>query len=89
MDWHIYLIWLAVASVITFLVYGIDKAQAKMGACRVPQVALHVLSLVGGFPGGWAGRSIFRHKTQKGFFVFVLTISTLIHLSLAYWLFFK
>jgi uncharacterized membrane protein YsdA (DUF1294 family) len=88
MDWHFYLIWLGVASVITFLLYGFDKAQSKGDGWRVPEAVLHGLALVGGFPGGWAGRSIFHHKTKKGFFVFVLAVSTLIHLGLAYWLIF-
>ncbi len=88
MDWHLYWIWLAIASGITFLLYGFDKAQSKMGGWRVPEVVLHGLALSGGFPGGWAGRSMFRHKTKKGFFVFVLAVSTAIHLGLGYWLFF-
>ncbi len=89
MYWQLYLIWLAVASVITFLLYGIDKAQSKMGGWRVPEGVLHILALSGGFPGGWAGRSMFRHKTQKGLFVFVLGVSTALHLGLAYCLFFR
>jgi uncharacterized membrane protein YsdA (DUF1294 family) len=87
MGLHFYWIWLAAASVTTFLLYGIDKAQAKRGGRRVPEAVLHILALAGGFLGGWAGRSLFRHKTQKGFFIFVLTVSTLIHL--VYWLFFR
>jgi uncharacterized membrane protein YsdA (DUF1294 family) len=86
MDWRLYWLWLAIASGITFLLYGLDKAQSKSGGWRVPEVVLHVLALSGGFPGGWAGRSLFRHKTKKGFFVFVLTVSTVIHLGLGYWL---
>ena len=81
--------WLAIASGITFLLYGFDKAQSKLGGRRVPEVILHGLALSGGFPGGWAGRSIFRHKTKKGFFVFVLSVGTAIHLGLAYWLFWR
>jgi uncharacterized membrane protein YsdA (DUF1294 family) len=88
MDWQFYWIWLAIASVLTFLLYGFDKAQSKKRGWRVPEVILHVLALSGGFPGGWAGRSVFRHKTQKGFFVFVLVVSTAIHLGLWYWLIF-
>ncbi len=88
MDWHLYWIWLAIASGITFLLYGFDKAQSKMGGWCVPEVVLHGCALSGGFPGGWAGRSMFRHKTKKGFFVFVLAVSTAIHLGLGYWLFF-
>jgi len=89
MGWQLYLIWLAIASVITFILYGIDKSQSKKSGWRAPEVVLHVLALLGGFPGGWAGRSIFRHKTKKISFIFVLTLSTLIHLGLVYWLFLR
>ncbi len=86
MLWQIYGIWLGLASIVTFILYGYDKSQAKNKGWRIPEVALHGLALAGGFPGGWLGRSIFRHKTQKFFFAFVLTVSTLIHLGLIYWL---
>jgi uncharacterized membrane protein YsdA (DUF1294 family) len=88
MDWHLYWIWLAIASVITFLLYGFDKTQSKMGGWRVPEIVLHGLVLLGGFPGGWAGRSMFRHKTKKRFFLCVLAVSTAIHLGLGCWLIF-
>jgi uncharacterized membrane protein YsdA (DUF1294 family) len=87
MGWQFYLIWVAVASGITFLLYGFDKAQSKKGGWRVPEIVLHGLALAGGFPSGWVGRSVFRHKTKKGIFVFVLAVSTAIHLGLVYWLF--
>lgn len=89
MDWQLYLLWLAVASVVTFIFYGFDKARARAGGWRVPEATLHWLALLGGFPGGWAGRSIFRHKTRKGMFTFVLILSTALHLGLAWWLFFR
>jgi uncharacterized membrane protein YsdA (DUF1294 family) len=89
MGWQFYLIWVVIASGITFLLYGLDKAQSKNGGWRVPEVVLHGLALAGGFPGGWAGRSIFRHKTKKGIFVFVLVVSTALHLGLVYWLFIR
>jgi uncharacterized membrane protein YsdA (DUF1294 family) len=88
MDWRLYLAWIAITSCVTFLVYGFDKSQAKKGGQRVPEFTLHVLALAGGFPGGWLGRLVFRHKTQKWFFTFVLATSFLIHLGLVYWLFF-
>ena len=89
MGWYLYWIWLAAASVITFLLYGFDKARSKNGGWRVPEIVLHGLALAGGFPGGWVGRSVFRHKTKKGIFVFVLAVSTVIHLVLVYWLLFR
>ena len=87
--WHIYLAWLAVMSVITFILYGYDKTQARKSGWRIPEKTLHWMALAGGFPGGWLGRSIFRHKTRKGFFLFILIVSTALHLGLAYWLFFR
>jgi uncharacterized membrane protein YsdA (DUF1294 family) len=87
MYWYLYLIWLAIASVVTFILYGFDKARSKTGGWRVPEAVLHAWALAGGFPGGWAGRSLFRHKTQKGFFMFVLAVSTALHLGLVCWLY--
>ena len=87
--WQIYLVWLAAASIITFIIYGYDKIQAKRNGRRVPEKYLHWLALAGGFPGGWLGRSIFRHKTSKGVFLFFLVISTLIHLAFAGWIYFN
>ena len=80
---------MAVASLSTFILYGYDKSQARKGGWRVPEKVLHWWALLGGFPGGWAGRAVFRHKTRKGFFLFILAISTLIHLGIWYWLFWR
>ena len=87
--WQIYLIWLSAASIITFIFYGYDKFQAIRNGWRVPAKYLHWLALLGGFAGGWLGRFVFRHKTKKGIFLFILIISTIIHLGLAGWLYFK
>ena len=85
--WNFYWIWLIALSIITFLLYGYDKGQAKLGGLRVPEIVLHVLALMGGFPGGWLGRAVFRHKTRKLLFTVVLILSTLIHLGIIYLLF--
>jgi uncharacterized membrane protein YsdA (DUF1294 family) len=85
MDLRYYLIWLAIISLVTFILYGFDKARAKSNGWRVPEIVLHISALTGGFPGGWAGRSLFRHKTRKGTFTFVLILSTLLHMGLVYW----
>ena len=84
-----YLIWLAVTSIITFVLYGLDKARSKRkGARRMPEITLHVLALAGGFIGGWVGRSLFHHKTKKGIFVFILIVSTVIHAGVVWWVVF-
>ncbi len=86
-DWQIYTGWVVILSVITFILYGVDKAQARRGGRRVRELYLHGLALLGGFPGGWFGRSVFRHKTDRAFFGFILVLSTVIHLVLVYFLF--
>jgi uncharacterized membrane protein YsdA (DUF1294 family) len=54
-----------VLSVVTFVAYGLDKSAAEKGRWRTPESALHLLSLVGGWPGALAGQRVFRHKTRK------------------------
>jgi uncharacterized membrane protein YsdA (DUF1294 family) len=86
--WHLYWTWLVTLSLITFVMYGFDKGQSKRDGLRVPEIVLHGLALFGGFPGGWLGRWLFRHKTQKVIFLIVLVVSTLLHIGVIYYLFF-
>jgi uncharacterized membrane protein YsdA (DUF1294 family) len=55
----------------------------------VPEIVLHGLALLGGFPGGWLGRAVFRHKTRKPAFIVVLIVSTVVHVAVIYWLFLR
>ena len=80
--------WIAALSLVTFGAYGYDKRQAAAGGRRTPELALHALSLAGGFPGGWAGRAYFRHKTKHTSFLVVLIAATLLHAALIYVLYF-
>jgi uncharacterized membrane protein YsdA (DUF1294 family) len=82
-----YWMWLVALSVITWALYGFDKAQAKRGGLRVPEMVLHGLALLGGFAGGWLGRWMFHHKTRKRSFTVVLAASTLLHAGLIIYLF--
>ena len=79
-----YIDWLVAWSISLFLLYGIDKTQAKRGGWRVPEIVLHGLALIGGFIGGWLGMFIFHHKTQKPVFKVVLAIATIIGIVLFY-----
>ena len=85
-SWSFYWVWLITLSIITFILYGYDKGQAKLGGTRVPEVVLHGLALLGGFLGSWLGRAIFRHKTRKTSFTVVLVIATIIHLAIIFFL---
>ena len=87
-DWNPFLIWISAVSLVTLILYGYDKTQAKMGGTRVPEIVLHGLALAGGFLGGWLGRWIFHHKTRKPVFTVVLVISTILYTGIAIYLLF-
>jgi uncharacterized membrane protein YsdA (DUF1294 family) len=57
-----------IASSLAFVAYGIDKAAAIGGAWRIPEAFLHLLGLVGGWPGALIAQRIFRHKSRKASF---------------------
>jgi uncharacterized membrane protein YsdA (DUF1294 family) len=61
---HKVLIYLAVITVVTFLVYGIDKWKAQHKRWRIPESVLLGLAAIGGSVGAWLGMKIWRHKTQ-------------------------
>ena len=86
-QWILFWVWLLSAGVATVVAYGYDKLQAAQGSWRVPEMVLHLLSLAGGFLGGWAGMLGFRHKTQKTVFTVVLALATVVWLVIGYfWL---
>lgn len=64
------------ASVVTFAVYASDKSAARRGSWRVPESTLHMLAVLGGWPGALAAQQALRHKTRKQPFrtVFWLTV---------------
>ncbi len=49
----------------TILLFWLDKARARSGGWRIAESSLLGLALVGGSPGAFLARSLFRHKTRK------------------------
>lgn len=56
-------------SMALFIVYGMDKWAAKRGRARVAETSLHLIALMGGWPGALLGQQVFRHKTAKPAFL--------------------
>lgn len=78
-----YLVW----SLVTFIVYGIDKCSAKRNTWRTSEPTLHLLSLLGGWPGALIGQKVFHHKTKKIGFRLVFWITLLANTSLVLFVF--
>ena len=58
----------AVMSLVTFVVYAVDKAAARHRRRRVAEKTLHLLALAGGWPGALVAQQTLRHKTIKASF---------------------
>lgn len=61
--------YLAVAamSVVSFILFGVDKRRAIRGLWRVPERTLLLCALFGA-PGALLGMGVFHHKTRKPLF---------------------
>lgn len=76
----------AVASVFALLVYADDKSAAQQGRWRIPESTLHLIAIVGGWPGALVARHLFRHKTTKEPFRTTFWITVLINCGVLAWL---
>jgi uncharacterized membrane protein YsdA (DUF1294 family)/cold shock CspA family protein len=64
--------WMALyygASIITYGCYSRDKTAAQNAGRRTPELTLHLMSLVGGWPGALIAQVLLRHKTRKPSFL--------------------
>ena len=85
LHWSLLLAWLVAWTPVAFAVYGVDKRAARRGDWRVPEMVLHGLALIGGVIGAWAGRLVFRHKTQKPVFLAVLIVASVLWAAIVLW----
>lgn len=56
-------------SMALFVVYGLDKWAARTRRARVAEASLHLLALLGGWPGALLGQQVFAHKIAKPAFL--------------------
>ena len=56
---------LLLLSAVAYFMYRFDKLAAVRGERRVPESSLHLVSLIGGWPGALVARHALRHKTRK------------------------
>ncbi|HJV36229.1 MAG TPA: DUF1294 domain-containing protein [Geomonas sp.] len=77
------------ASVVSFLSYALDKSAAKSGRWRTRESTLHLLALVGGWPGALLAQQVLRHKTRKRSFQVLFWTTTLFNCLVLCWLWYR
>ena len=58
-------------SLLTFVIYWLDKRKAQAGRWRIQESRLQFLALLGGWPGALLAQAYLRHKSQKRAFLLV------------------
>lgn len=80
-----------IMSAITVLVYKWDKRLAIKTTnqiVRVPERSLHILAILGGWPGALFAQQWFRHKSKKRAFIAVLWLTIIANSSVIAYLYY-
>ena len=79
-----YSIILGVVSLIAFVLFAVDKANAADGRARVPELVLLTVAALGGGVGALLGKVALHHKSnarRKLHFAVVLTVAPVLQLA--------
>ncbi len=66
-----YLVYLALFSIVAFVLYAVDKRRAARHKWRISEGTLLGVSFVGGSVGGLLAMQLVRHKTKHWYFYVV------------------
>ena len=81
---YLYIVVWIFVSLITYVLYLVDKERSKRNAWRIKEKHLLLLSVFLGSIGGLMGLYIVRHKTKHWYFVVVNWFSFFLHIYLLY-----
>ncbi|ELA3116720.1 DUF1294 domain-containing protein [Vibrio vulnificus] len=76
-----------VLSMFTYLMFAKDKQAAQENSWRTPENTLHLLSLLGGWPGALLAQFSLRHKSKKQPFKLILWLTITLNIAGFLWLF--
>lgn len=77
------LIYLLGVNIVTVLLFRFDKSMSEVNGRRIPEKTLLTLAFMGGSPGAFWARRMFRHKTQKQPFSTYLILIVLVQILMA------
>ena len=67
-------IYLLIINVLSFILMKVDKKKAIKKQSRISEITLYTFSLIGGTIGTLLGMQVYRHKTKKNSFIFVIML---------------
>lgn len=76
----------AVVSVLAYVIYAIDKKAAIKHRRRVSEKSLHLLGVLGGWPGALLAQQRLRHKNRKAAFQVTFWLTVGLNVACAGWL---
>lgn len=78
-------------SVVSYLMYKFDKQIAQTTKkksqeyqSRIPEKNLHILDVLGGWPGALVSRAVYKHKTSKISFIRIFWLTVAINIAITY-----
>lgn len=75
-----------VASLLAYFAYAKDKTAARNGEWRTQEDSLHLLSLMGGWPGALIAQKRLRHKSRKASFQVVFWTTVVVNCGVLGWM---
>ena len=72
---------IAFMSIVSFILYGVDKRKAKREAWRIPEAVLLGWGFFGGACGALCAMKFFRHKTKHWYFWAVNILGLILHIA--------
>jgi uncharacterized membrane protein YsdA (DUF1294 family) len=79
-------VFYAAASLAAAIAYRRDKSAAERNLWRISETMLHVIALVGGWPGALVTQQVFRHKSRKLSFRIALWTTVALNCAALTWL---
>lgn len=73
------------ASAASLVVYAVDKSAARHDRWRVSESTLHLLALIGGWPGALVAQWLFRHKSRKASFQAAFALTVVLNCAFLWW----
>lgn len=85
-EWRWFVGFYALMSALSLSMYGLDKRASTRAGWRTSEARLHLVELLGGWPGALLAQRVFRHKTRKTSFQVMYYVAVVTNLAALAWM---